>query len=208
MRQGLVANPALADTFFWHRFEHFLGMFVVKVWGATDFWFRVEYQSRGSPHVHGTVWMPDGPDLMSRRTTRQEVLEFADRYVSTINTGWEHGQATAPSFTDAGPHPSSLRPQDICDDELDLATSLNFFMRHTRCTHCRKIRKGRTVCRMGFPKELAMEGTVVFRKAPGHWNIETQRNDERIGSYNPQLLLIWRGNCDVQPVRSGTDMTR
>ena len=41
----------------------FLKVFYTGVLGATDYWLRIEWQHRGSPHVHGLAWLPDTPDV-------------------------------------------------------------------------------------------------------------------------------------------------
>ena len=40
-----------------------MNSFYVGVLGATDYWFRFEWQHRGSPYVHGLAWLPDAPDV-------------------------------------------------------------------------------------------------------------------------------------------------
>ena len=61
--QALCDNPAVADWFFYHRIQLFLRNFYINVLGVTDYWFRFEWQHRGSPHVHGLAWLHDAPDV-------------------------------------------------------------------------------------------------------------------------------------------------
>ena len=56
-------NPAIADWFFCHRIQKFVEVFYLGVLNATDYWFRFEWQYRGSPHVHGVAWLPNAPDV-------------------------------------------------------------------------------------------------------------------------------------------------
>ena len=46
-------NNAIANWFFHQRIKKFIDAFYVRILGATDYWFRFEWQHRGSPHVHG-----------------------------------------------------------------------------------------------------------------------------------------------------------
>ena len=55
-------NPAIADWLFYERISKFVEAFYVDILGATDYWFRFEWQHRGSPHVHGLAWLPNAPD--------------------------------------------------------------------------------------------------------------------------------------------------
>ncbi|PAA81629.1 hypothetical protein BOX15_Mlig023830g1 [Macrostomum lignano] len=81
LRSRLQKDPGMADTVFWIRFELFLQRFFVEHWKVKDFWFRIEYQSRGSPHVHGCVWMPDGVDVTSESLQAEDLVAFVDKYI-------------------------------------------------------------------------------------------------------------------------------
>ena len=51
--------------------------------GASDYWYRFEWQHRGSPHVHGLAWFEGAPDA-------QQVLDRAEseryKYAYTIGS--------------------------------------------------------------------------------------------------------------------------
>lgn len=91
--KAVVDNPALADWFFYHRMQKFVEAYYVGVLGATDYWMRFEWQHQGSPHVHGLPWLPNAPDVEKLldessdtvEATKQEIGEYADRIISTIN---------------------------------------------------------------------------------------------------------------------------
>ena len=51
--------------------------------GAVDFWYRFEWQHRGSPHVHGIAWLADVPDVQH--------LLAAEDYSEEV---WRMSQAT------------------------------------------------------------------------------------------------------------------
>ena len=57
-------NPAVADWFFYHRISKFIDAFYVGILGAKDYWFRFEWQHRGSPHVHGLEGAPKVKELL------------------------------------------------------------------------------------------------------------------------------------------------
>ena len=61
--RAVIDNPAISDWFFGHRIQKFIEAFYVGVLGATDYWYRFEWQHRGSPHVHGLAWLPNAPDV-------------------------------------------------------------------------------------------------------------------------------------------------
>ena len=76
--KAVQENPAIADWFFYQRIIKFINAFYVGVLGATDYWFRFEWQHRGSPHVHGLAWLPDAPDV-------QQVLNSSDDNSAVAN---------------------------------------------------------------------------------------------------------------------------
>ena len=63
--RAVIENPCMADWFFYHRVMKFMDAFYVDIMGAKDYWLRFEYQHRGSPHVHGVIWLQDAPDAQN-----------------------------------------------------------------------------------------------------------------------------------------------
>ncbi|KAJ8379202.1 hypothetical protein AAFF_G00223140 [Aldrovandia affinis] len=46
-----------------------------------DYLFRVEFQARGSPHIHMVVWIEDAPEVQDHEDC-QDVIEFIDRCIT------------------------------------------------------------------------------------------------------------------------------
>ena len=44
-----------------------------------DYFYRVEFQQRGSPHIHCLLWIKDSPKIDN---DMQQVVEFVDKYIS------------------------------------------------------------------------------------------------------------------------------
>ena len=44
-----------------------------------DYFYRVEYQNRGSPHIHMMIWCKDAPSY--GKNPEQEICDFIDRYL-------------------------------------------------------------------------------------------------------------------------------
>ena len=109
--KAVIQNPHLTDWFFLHRAEKFMRYFLQNSLGAVDFWASIEYQHRGSSHLHGVAWLADAPhsdkissewacmhrasesgeaEATSEQMRRaediaQEVYDFADALVTTWN---------------------------------------------------------------------------------------------------------------------------
>ena len=48
----LNSNPFTVAYFFHKRLEFFMEHLFKKYFKVKDFWFRIEFQHRGSPHIH------------------------------------------------------------------------------------------------------------------------------------------------------------
>ena len=46
-----------------------------------DYFWRVEFQQRGSPHIHSLWWVKDAPNLRTVEGKRA-TLEFIDKYIT------------------------------------------------------------------------------------------------------------------------------
>jgi PIF1-like helicase len=132
--------------------------FFLEYLHCTEYYFRVEYQHRGSPHVHGLVWMPDAVDIAAVDVDLNALTEYVDDHISTMNP--REDAERLPGLALRAPiHPASVRFSEVEDVDRDYSESINTFMRHTncqmgRCLQTRKLPNGAShiVCRMGFPK--------------------------------------------------------
>ena len=61
--KAVVQNPHLTEWFFLHSAENFLTYFFENCLDVKDYWTRIEYQHRGSAHMHGLAWMDSIPDV-------------------------------------------------------------------------------------------------------------------------------------------------
>lgn len=72
----LEANPALAAHFFALKTELYLEHICIGILGATAYWSRYEWQSRGATHAHYFLWLPDVPSVAHLETWIREELEL------------------------------------------------------------------------------------------------------------------------------------
>ena len=121
-QQDLIENPHIAAWFFEKRFKLFLENVLVPKWNLEDWWFRFEWQHRGSTHVHGIGKRRDAPviewEMMKEdEDTMTNVVKYLDSLVTTINPGLD---APAPNR-----HPCQKRPEELRDDIQDYIELLN-----------------------------------------------------------------------------------
>ena len=65
---------------------------LVKEWELDDWWYRYEWQHRGSVHVHGIAKKRNAPiinwsTLKENEEEKAEVISYLDSIVTTINPG-------------------------------------------------------------------------------------------------------------------------
>ena len=214
-------NPAIADWLFYERISKFVEAFYVDILGATDYWFRFEWQHRGSPHVHGLAWLPNAPDaekLLSCDESSQfldvveHVISYVDQIVSTMNPGIPadgNNMQNAVPLPKKKPHVCNRSYTKITDMNMDLVDLIATCQRHTRCStaYCLKKKKGMQECRFGYPKPL-QPTTSITSQEDGEPVVLTARNDSLLNGYNPVQLSAWRANVDLQYVVSRQKVTK
>ena len=70
------------------NFEHMVQLFmhdvlrgdVFAIGQKVDYFYRVEFQQRGSPHIHGLFWVKDAPQFGKR--SEKEIVSFIDKHVT------------------------------------------------------------------------------------------------------------------------------
>ena len=80
----LRRNPVTAARMFDFRWHCFLKEVLMSpsnpIGKIKDYFYRVEFQQRGSPHVHCLFWIENAPII--DRNSDEEVIQFIDNYVT------------------------------------------------------------------------------------------------------------------------------
>ena len=53
---------------------------VAPIGEIADYFYRVEFQQRGSPHIHGLFWIKDAPQY--EKDSNEEVVTFVDKFIT------------------------------------------------------------------------------------------------------------------------------
>ena len=191
-------NPFLTAWFFKYRATVFIQEVIRPIFGVVDYWYRYEWQWRGSPHVHGLLWLKDAPatdeiDSLNEEQ-RASIVTYFDSICSATNPG-----VSSSSYI----HPCRKSYSREDNETEDLAQLVETVQRHTRCgDHCLRKHKGtnRKQCRFGFPKRLQEQSTIA--KENGVWKFFPKRNDPLLSRYNCYISRVWRANTDFTPVIS------
>ena len=70
------------------NFEHMVQLFIrdvlkssiMPIGEITDYFYRVEFQQRGSPHIHGLFWIKNAPQY--EKDSNENVVTFVDKFIS------------------------------------------------------------------------------------------------------------------------------
>ncbi|CAH2107699.1 unnamed protein product [Euphydryas editha] len=142
-----------------------------------DFWYRVEFQNRGSPHLHMLVWCSNIPEFST-----PEGIAVIERVVScSLN-----------------PNDSTLRK---LVEDLQIHKHTATCKKNRKDDGCRfdfpRPASDSTVC-LGPDEALANNGRFCLLKRTS--------NETMVNNYNAVLLGLWKGNIDVQPCGSVTSV--
>jgi hypothetical protein len=219
-------NPVTAARQFEYRVQQFIKHIILNgvLGNISDYFYRVEFQQRGSPHVHMVLWSSDAPDFQN--SDDEELASFIDSYICCN------------------------LPSEQEDEEL--YNLVNSLQRHVHSHTCRKTGKKcrfgyprppadkTVICREGKdiseidanikPKEVLHKvfDTIMEQEVAGlplsevlklaNISYDTymyalknfkscnavvhqrEPKDVYINNYNPDILKTWQANIDLQYV--------
>ena len=177
----LCSYPVIVAQHFSHRFNAFVNHILKgdskSIGEVVDFFWRVEFQQRGLPHVHSLWWVKDAPNLQ------------------TVD-----GKRMAPGFIDK--HITCRVPKEGEDDELrQLVLRVQ---RHSHMSTCHK--EGQSRCQFDYPKQSSetthLKGNADVGNKARFYILKRDKGAEYINPYNPDLLRAWQANMDIQMVGS------
>ena len=177
----VMANPVMAAQHFVKRWKSLLKHIILNgkegaLGEVTDYFARVEFQNRGSPHLHIFLWIKNAPNIATLEG-RKVFPQFIDQYVST----------------------------QIPNKEKDVLmnTLVSTLQVHHHTTTCRK---GKSFCRFSFPRPHSIQTRIKPNINPiaSKSFYETKRTPEEawVNPYNPTILQAWKANMDIQFVGS------
>lgn len=186
-----ACDPVSVCRHYHNRFHSILRNLILSksnpVLGQVEHYFwRVEYQMRGAPHIHLVLWIKSAP--LIGENTDEQILNFISKYV-TCAIPYEH---TSPN----------------------LFKYVNNFQSHKCSQYClRKFKtddgKFTTHCRFGFPRSVTtraklndafstMRHRQTRKSSKRLYELPRKDYEKNINDYNPALLLVLGANVDVQ----------
>lgn len=173
-------NPILVAKHFNRRknafLKHILKGKSKPLGEISDYFMRIEFQMRGSPHIHMFVWVLNAPDLDTKQ-----------------------GQIDAPMFIDK--YVSTELPDEHNDPDLyHLVKTLQV---HHHTSSCKKKSNH---CRFDFPRPCSSTTRLKSHIDPGNTSrfyiTKRTKGNEMVNAFNSHILQSWRANMDIQMIRS------
>ncbi len=210
------------------NFEHMVQLFIhnfIKssshpIGEVVDFFYRVEFQQRGSPHIHGLFWIKNAPEY--GKDTDEDIAKFVDSYVSCkadpndltdlVNlqrhkhskTCKKRGHAVCRFNFPLPPMPRTMILEPLCETDLDenVADILKKALERIR-TLLDSIKADETMTFVEFLGKLDLseqQYIKAIRLSLKHSTLLLKRSpaEIRINCYNPHLLKAWQANMDIQ----------
>ena len=190
---AVIKNPHITDWFFHSKLKDFVNFWLHKTLQVDWYWYRYEYQARGSTHAHGCAKLKNDPGLcelvkiaalgwkeekankvephhnqhiiLYGQYAKQKAIAYADWLVTTVNDSIPDDQWTLPQL-----HPCTIRLTNVPDSALneDYTNLVNTVQRHTRCSpaYCIKQKQNQQqpTCRFGYPKECTDQTDITFEQ--------------------------------------------
>ena len=210
------------------NFEHMVQLFIhnfIKssshpIGEVVDFFYRVEFQQRGSPHIHGLFWIKNAPEY--GKDTDEDIAKFVDSYVSCkadpndltdlVNlqrhkhskTCKKRGHAVCRFNFPLPPMPRTMILEPLSETDLDenVADILKKALERIR-TLLDSIKTDETMTFVEFLEKLDLseqQYIKAIRLSLKHSTLLLKRSpaEIRINCYNPHLLKAWQANMDIQ----------
>ncbi|XP_048046234.1 LOW QUALITY PROTEIN: uncharacterized protein LOC125268187 [Megalobrama amblycephala] len=231
---GLIRrNPVSAARMFDHRWHCFLRNVIMSpaqpIGKIKDYFYRVEFQQRGSPHVHCLFWVENAPKLNDHDADNDPlVAEFIDTYI-TCETPQENDTILYETVNSVQKHSTRhsktcRKKNTICRFNFPRPPSSRTFI--TRQSHANELKgkngddtasgilkkiKSALNADMNFDTVDAFFSSIginqtIFEKAYNRCSkkksVVLKRNpkDVWVNQYNRDLLRAWQGNMDIQYV--------
>ncbi|KAK3088416.1 hypothetical protein FSP39_018892 [Pinctada imbricata] len=159
----LKSNPVIVARMFDRRFHLFLKEVILSpcnpIGKVIDYFLRVEFQQRGSPHMHCLFWIQDAPRL--NENDEQSVCTFIDRYVSCELPG---------------------------EKDQELHDIVQAVQQHSK-KHSKSCRKKGTTCRFNFPRPPSSKTFIVSPKEVKARDVEINDKDLSVSQSETSCLL-------------------
>ena len=216
----IKTDPVTCARYFDHRFQRFLFEVLFDkshpVGEIVDYFYRIEFQQRGSPHVHMLLWVKNAPKTDTH--SKCDVTDFIDRHLTCSKDGTESFLINYQTHRHARtcmkknkpicrfnfpipPMPHTIILSPIEEPSLQLSAKQNY-EKVANLLNSDEIKDNdlsfdEFLLKRNFDTDtyiLAVRASLTQPKV----FLQRQPNETRINSYNATLLASWLANMDMQ----------
>ena len=214
-------DPVTCSRYFDHRVQEFLNTILKSscepVGKVRDYFYRVEFQQRGSPHIHMLVWVENAPTLETN--SEEEIIQFVDQYLTCSSDNEKTADLVK---LQSHKHSRTCRKKGkpICRFGFPLPPLPRTMLLYPLEENVDKYKKKNTElqkvmneCKenedMTFNEFLQNIAKMDFEdyiccirsslKAPKVF-LKRKTKEMRINPFNENILLAWKANLDIQIV--------
>ena len=214
-------DPVTCSRYFDHRVQEFLNTVlkneIEPIGKVLDFFYRVEFQQRGSPHIHMLIWIENAPKL--EKNTEEEIIQFVDNYLTCSTDDEEIGELVE---LQSHKHSKSCRKKGkaICRFGFPLPPFPRTLLLHPLDEDVEKYKKQyselqktmneyKNVTDITFDEFLEQVAKMNLEnyikcirsslRAPKIF-LKRNPNEMRVNLFNKTILLGWKANLDIQMV--------
>ena len=214
-------DPVTCSRYFDHRVQEFLNTVLKSscepIGKLLDYFYRVEFQQRGSPHIHMFVWIENAPTLETN--SEREIVQFVDKYL-TCNTDNEKTANLVGLQSHKHSRTCRKKGKPICRFGFPLPSLPRTMLLYPLEEDVDKYKKKNTELLkamneyednvdMTFEEFLENFAKMDFDdyikcirsslKAPKVF-LKRKTKDMRINLFNEGILCAWKANLDIQIV--------
>ncbi|XP_070567337.1 uncharacterized protein [Ptychodera flava] len=220
----IKSDPVTCARHFDYSFQRFMHDFLMSshhpIGEIHDYFYRVEFQQRGSPHIHMLVWIKDAPQY--GENSDDDITQFIDQYITCSNdtsnesfaelinyqmhrhakTCKKKGQCVCRFGFPVPPMPRTmiLQPLPMDTDE----STEQILQKHYENikTVVTDLQFGETLSFSEFLNKLQLDEQTYINAIQSSLtsdkiSLKRSPNEIRINSYNETLLKAWRA-LDIQ----------
>ena len=221
----IQSDPVTCARHFDYQVNQFLGSFLLSslepLGKISDWFYRVEYQQRGSHHIHMVIWVPGAPEYQVQSDT--EVTAFIDKIITChkptnnpqlldlVNRQVHRHSHTCHKNTEAEcrfnyPQPpmrktSILQPLDTDIPESEIKAHKATWKLIKK--HLDDMKEGEDISFDQLLSDLKVTEenyVLAIRSSLNASTVFLERTpvELRINNYNPDCLRAWRADMDIQ----------
>lgn len=218
------SDPVTCSRYFDYKVQRFLHDILLgpakPLGDIKDYFYRVEFQQRGSPHIHMVAWVKDSPDVANKeQPEKTKIAEFVDQHITCLKdqsivnlinyqthrharTCRKKGKTICRFNYPLPPMPQTAVLSPLVEgDNIERTKCKNNYEKIMEKLN--EIKYGSDLEFKDFLKDIDITETDYYNAIRSSLQrdkvfLKRDTSEIRINSYNTLMLKCWQANIDVQ----------